>query len=193
MSNNQETYRVKMLRVMDPKDSYSMKDFEAECKVETDNMMKKHASLFKFDVDFINKSDNQIPQYETGGSAGFDLRSNTNVTLKPFERAIIPTGLFFKFPPTLEMQIRPRSGLAAKYGVTVLNTPGTIDSDYRGEVKVILINLGDSDFIVENGDRIAQAIMANSTAGDLINLNEVSEILDNTERSSGGFGSTGIK
>lgn len=130
-----------------------------------------------------------IPQYKTSGAAGADICAllSEPVIIKKGARAMIPTGLFFAIPEGYEVQVRPRSGLAAKNGVTVLNTPGTIDSDYRGEIKVILINLGDEDFEVKNGDRIAQIVVAPVTIGV---FEQVSE-LDETERGAGGFGSTG--
>ena len=130
-----------------------------------------------------------IPQYKTSGAAGADICAflKENVVIKKGCRAMIPTGLFFSIPEGYEIQVRPRSGLAAKNGVTVLNTPGTIDSDYRGEVKVILINLGDEDFEVRNGDRIAQIVVSPVTIGKF----ELVQKLDETERGEGGFGSTG--
>ncbi|MBQ8013567.1 MAG: dUTP diphosphatase [Treponema sp.] len=130
-----------------------------------------------------------IPQYKTAGAAGADVCAllSEPVLIKKGGRAVIPTGLFFAIPQGYEIQVRPRSGLAAKNGVTVLNTPGTIDSDYRGEVKVILINLGDEDFTVNNGDRIAQLVVSPVTVGSFLQVGE----LDETERGSGGFGSTG--
>ena len=130
-----------------------------------------------------------IPQYKTSGAAGADICAllSESVTIKKGCRAMIPTGLFFSIPEGFEIQVRPRSGLAAKNGVTVLNTPGTIDSDYRGEVKVILVNLGDEDFTVNNGDRIAQIVVAPVTIG----VFEQVSSLDETERGAGGFGSTG--
>lgn len=130
-----------------------------------------------------------IPSYKTSGAAGADICAllSEPVIIKKGERAIIPTGLFFSIPEGYEIQVRPRSGLAAKNGVTVLNTPGTIDSDYRGELKVILINLGSEDFTVNSGDRIAQIIVAPVTIGSF----ELTDSLDETERGAGGFGSTG--
>ena len=132
-----------------------------------------------------------IPQYKTSGAAGADVCAllSESVVIKKGERAMIPTGLFFSIPEGYEIQVRPRSGLAAKNGVTVLNTPGTIDSDYRGEVKVILVNLGGEDFTVNNGDRIAQIVVAPVTIGVFEQVKE----LDETERGTGGFGSTGRK
>ena len=132
-----------------------------------------------------------IPVYATSGAAGCDVRAflSEPLVIEPFKRAMIPTGLAFAIPQGYEIQVRPRSGLAAKSGVTVLNTPGTIDSDYRGEVKVILINLSDQPFTVNNGDRIAQLVVAPVTVGTF----EKVDSLDETERGSGGFGSTGRK
>ena len=131
-----------------------------------------------------------VPCYKTEGAAGADVCAllDENVLLKKGQRTIIPTGLFFEIPQGYEIQVRPRSGLAAKNGVTVLNTPGTIDSDYRGELKVILINLGDEDFEIKSGDRIAQIIVAPVTIGNFIQTDSISV----TERGSGGFGSTGV-
>jgi len=131
-----------------------------------------------------------LPEYATAGSAGFDLRADidTDIEIKPLGRALIPTGLVMAVPRGYELQIRPRSGLAAKHGVTVLNTPGTIDSDYRGEVMIILVNLGENTFRVCRGDRIAQAVLAGLTVATLAEA----ECLDDTDRGAGGFGSTGI-
>jgi len=128
-----------------------------------------------------------IPSYQTEESAGFDLHSLDEVILKPFERKLISTGLAFEIEYGYEVQIRPRSGLAYKYGITVLNSPGTIDSDYRGEIKVLLINLGDKEFEIKKGDRIAQAVVAPVIQA---NIKEAKE-LNKTKRASGGFGSTG--
>ncbi len=142
------------------------------------------------EVKIINKSDNQLPAYETVNSAGMDLRAylpEGPVTLKPMQRMLIPTGLFMEIPEGYEGQVRPRSGLAIKNGVTVLNTPGTIDADYRGEVKIILINLSDTDFTINSGDRIAQIIFAKCEQMEVVNVETLSE----TERGAGGFGHTG--
>ena len=141
-------------------------------------------------VQIINKSKHIIPAYETELSAGMDLRANIDVsiTLKPLERAIIKTGLFIALPPGLEAQVRPRSGLAAKKGITVLNSPGTVDAEYRGEIGVILVNLSNDNFIVNDGERIAQLVIAKH---ERIEWNEVS-VLNETERGAGGFGSTGV-
>jgi dUTP pyrophosphatase len=141
-------------------------------------------------VQIINKSKHQTPSYETILSAGMDLRANISesLILKPLERVIVKTGLFIALPAGLEAQVRPRSGLAAKRGITVLNSPGTVDADYRGEIGVILVNLSNEDFLIKNGERIAQLIIAKH---EQITWKEVS-ILDKTERGEGGFGSTGV-
>ena len=141
-------------------------------------------------VKIINKSKHQLPSYSTPLSAGMDLRANIDesITLKPLQRKLIPTGIFIELPESYEAQIRPRSGLAIKHGITVLNTPGTIDSDYRGELKVILINLGQSDFIINSGDRIAQIIVSPVTIADFT----VTDSLSDTQRGEKGFGSTGV-
>lgn len=141
-------------------------------------------------VQIINKSKHEIPAYETEGSAGMDLRTNLDevVVLKPLERAIIKTGLFIALPIGFEAQVRPRSGLAAKKGITVLNSPGTVDADYRGEIGVILVNLSNENFTISDGERIAQLIIAKHERAQ---WKEV-EVLDETERGSGGFGSTGV-
>lgn len=142
-------------------------------------------------VKIVNKSKNELPDYSTIHSAGMDLRANLEkaVTLKPLERALIPTGLFVELPEGYEAQIRPRSGLALKRGITVLNTPGTIDADYRGEIGIILINLSHEEFVIENGERICQMIIAahEKVEWDLV------EVLEETERGAGGFGHTGKK
>ncbi len=131
-----------------------------------------------------------IPLYKTAGAAGADLCAKISqpLTIKAGKFAMVPTGLYFEIPEGYEVQVRPRSGLAAKNGVTVLNTPGTIDSDYRGEIKVILVNLSDTDFVINNGDRIAQMVVAPVTQAEFI----VSDKLSETERGTGGFGSTGV-
>ena len=140
-------------------------------------------------IKIINKSAHQLPEYETIASAGMDLRANISeaVILKPLARAIIKTGLFIELPVGFEAQVRPRSGLAAKHGLTVLNSPGTVDADYRGEIGVILVNLSNTDFKIENGDRIAQLVIAKHERADWIEVNQLNE----TSRGEGGFGSTG--
>ncbi len=138
----------------------------------------------------VNKSGNPMPAYATSGSAGLDLRANLSedVVINPLGRAIIPTGIYMALPVGYEAQIRPRSGLAAKSGITVLNSPGTIDSDYRGEICAILINLSDQPFTIHNGDRVCQMVIAKYESAD---IEEVSS-LDETERGAGGFGHTGV-
>ena len=145
----------------------------------------------QMNIKIINKSSHPLPNYETNASAGMDLRANLDdsVTLKPLERAIIKTGLFIELPIGIEAQVRPRSGLAAKKGVTVLNAPGTIDADYRGEIGVILVNLSNEDFTIENGERIAQLIIAKHERAAW----EEVDVLGETVRGEGGFGSTGVK
>lgn len=142
-------------------------------------------------IKIINKSAHKLPHYETNASAGMDLRANLSeaITLAPLERAIIKTGLFMELPLGYEAQVRPRSGLAAKKGITVLNAPGTIDADYRGEVGVILVNLSNEVFVIENGERIAQMVIAKHERAAW----EVVEELSDTARGEGGFGSTGVK
>ncbi|MBQ5642896.1 MAG: dUTP diphosphatase [Bacteroidaceae bacterium] len=142
-------------------------------------------------VKIVNKSRHQLPQYSTACSAGMDLRANIDgpIVLRPFQRALVPTGLFISLPEGYEAQVRPRSGLAFKHGITVLNTPGTIDADYRGEIGVILVNLGQEDFVVNDGERIAQMVVARYEQVELLAV----ETLDETERGAGGFGHSGVK
>ena len=142
-------------------------------------------------INIINNSNHPLPHYETLASAGMDLRANIteSITLGPLERAIIPTGLFIELPIGCEAQVRPRSGLAAKKGVTVLNAPGTVDADYRGEIGVILVNLSNVPFTVENGERIAQLVIAKHERAEWTAVEKLSE----TARGEGGFGSTGVK
>ena len=142
-------------------------------------------------INIINQSTNQLPDYATTGSAGMDLRADLKdaIVLQSLERALIPTGLFIELPEGYEAQIRPRSGLAIKFGLTCLNSPGTIDSDYRGEIKVILVNLSDQPFTIHDGDRIAQMIVSSHERVEW----EVADELLSSERGAGGFGSTGKK
>ncbi len=142
-------------------------------------------------IEIINKSKHDLPQYATSQSAGLDLRANLeeSFTLKPLERKLVPTGLHIALPDGYEAQVRPRSGLAYKKGVTVLNAPGTIDADYRGDIGVILINMSNEDFVVEDGERIAQLVIAKYDQAEWIPVAELSE----TNRGEGGFGSTGVK
>jgi len=142
-------------------------------------------------VKIINRSKNELPAYSTDDSAGMDLRASLSepITLKPLQRALVPTGLFIELPHGYECQIRPRSGLALKKGITVLNTPGTIDADYRGEICVILVNLSDEPFVVNNGERICQMVIHSYAKAEW----QLVEELDETSRGAGGFGHTGVK
>ncbi|MBN1197788.1 MAG: dUTP diphosphatase [Bacteroidales bacterium] len=140
-------------------------------------------------VNIVNRSHHPLPAYETGASAGMDLRAflTEPIRMKPLDRTLVPTGLFIELPAGYEAQVRPRSGLAIKHGITVLNTPGTIDADYRGEIKVILINLSSGEYVVKDGDRIAQMIISAHTQAEWIEVEELME----TDRGAGGFGHTG--
>lgn len=140
-------------------------------------------------IKIVNQSQHPLPEYKTALSAGMDLTANLNedIRLKPLERKLIPTGLYIELPAGYEAQVRPRSGLALKHGLSVLNTPGTIDADYRGEIRVILINLSAEDFVIKNGERIAQMVISKHETVEW----EVVEMLGETERGAGGFGSTG--
>lgn len=142
-------------------------------------------------IKIINQSKHDLPQYATVASAGLDLRANIDEPIKmgSLEKAIVPTGLFMEIPVGYEAQVRPRSGLAFKHGITVLNSPGTIDADYRGEIKVILVNLSKEEFIIENGERIAQMVIAAHEQAEWVEVTELEE----TDRGAGGFGSTGKK
>ena len=142
-------------------------------------------------IEVVNRGHQPLPAYATAQSAGMDLRANIGepVVLRPMERKLIPTGLYIALPPGYEAQVRPRSGLALKRGITVLNAPGTIDADYRGEVGVLLINLSQEDFTVNDGERIAQMVIARHEQGEFVEV----ETLDETERGAGGYGHTGVK
>lgn len=144
---------------------------------------------FSMQVQITNQSKHELPAYQTIASAGMDLRANLDgeVSLKPLQRALIPTGLFMELPVGYEAQIRPRSGLAYKHGITVLNSPGTIDADYRGEIKVLLVNISDEEMVVKDGDRIAQMVIARHEQVEWIKV----AVLNETERGAGGFGSSG--
>ena len=142
-------------------------------------------------IKVVNKGHQPLPEYATPQSAGMDLRANIDspITLKPMARQLVPTGLYIALPAGFEAQIRPRSGLALKHGITVLNTAGTIDADYRGELMVLLVNFSDTDFVINDGERIAQMVIARHEQGTF----EPVEILDETERGAGGYGHTGVK
>jgi len=142
-------------------------------------------------IKVVNKGHQPLPEYATPQSAGMDLRANIDspITLKPMARQLVPTGLYIALPAGFEAQIRPRSGLALKHGITVLNTPGTIDADYRGELMVLLVNFSNTDFVINDGERIAQMVIARHEQGTF----EPVDILDETERGAGGYGHTGVK
>lgn len=142
-------------------------------------------------IKVINKGHQQLPAYATSQSAGMDLRANleASIVLKPMERKLVSTGLFIALPEGFEAQVRPRSGLALKHGITVLNTPGTIDADYRGEVMVLLVNFSQEEFVIRDGERIAQMVIARHEQGHFVEV----EVLDETERGTGGYGHTGVK
>ncbi len=143
------------------------------------------------EIEIVNRGHQPLPQYATAQSAGMDLRANIDepVVLRPLERRLIPTGLHIALPPGYEAQVRPRSGLALKHGITVLNAPGTVDADYRGEIGVVLINLSNEEFTVNDGERIAQLVIARHETADFIEV----EVLSETERGEGGYGHTGVK
>ena len=188
-----ERMREKVFLLADPDSGYTQEDFDSEF-----NEMKIGVDYdaHKFKVNFKNESNNPDPEYATAGSSGFDLRANLTEPMGLSPRggfAIVPTGLYFEIPENFEIQVRSRSGLAAKNQVAVLNSPGTVDADYRGEVKVILINHGDEGFIINHGDRIAQAVIASVIGKNFVKLDKVNNIDENTERGSGGFGSTGVE
>jgi dUTP pyrophosphatase len=187
-----ERMRERILEIGDPNSDYSQEDFDKEF-ANVNNSFITNPDAFKIKVAFTNKSTNPDPAYATAGSSGFDLRANLSepIVLKPSEYGLIKTGLYFEIPEHMEITIRSRSGLAYKHGVVVLNGIGTIDSDYRGEIGVLLINHGREDFVINHGDRIAQGIIATVSAKNIINLARVAEISNNTERGTGGFGSTG--
>lgn len=190
MSEDINKLKSDLFKAIDPSTSYSYDEFMEEYGKNSNSTIDLNS--FKQQIKFVNKSDNPNPEYATEGSAGFDIRSSIDETLEPGEYKLIPTGLYFELPNNFEMQVRPRSGLAAKHGVTVLNSPGTIDSDYRGEIKVILINHGKETFEIQKGDRIAQIVIS-QTLTNFLELVMVDKISENTDRNTGGFGSTGVK
>lgn len=172
----------------------SYEDLTSELDVLSDELqnMLLQNTVNKIELGFINKSTNQDPEYIYEGDSGFDLRANLQspITLGPLEREMVPTGLYFQIPEGFEIQVRPRSGLAAKQGLSVLNTPGTVDQGYTGEVKVILVNLSNEKQIINNGDRIAQAVLCPVLTKRTATLTKVAD-LSQTDRGEGGFGSTG--
>ena len=159
-----------------------------------DNLNYTYNTEEKVTLKVINKSNNEDPSYKRKGDSGFDLRAFVSepVTIPSLERCLINTGIYVEIPEGYEIQVRPRSGLALKNGITVLNTPGTVDSNYRGEICIILANLGKEDFVVENGDRVAQAVLAKVTACDDVHF-EITTQINETERNEAGFGSSGVK
>jgi dUTP pyrophosphatase len=163
----------------------SVKEYDKNPKVDS-------LTLKKIPIKYINISSHKNPVYAKEGDSGFDLRANEKGSLKSLERKLVPTGLFFELPEGFELQIRPRSGLAYKHGITVLNSPGTVDTGYRGEIKVLLVNLSNEKFTWEKGERIAQGVVSHRVSSDSGELIEVMEITE-SDRGSGGFGSTGTK
>jgi dUTP pyrophosphatase len=189
----QKEMQLKFLKAMSGDENYTIEDYTNEFSNTNLMNVEQITDDLKFMVKFVNESNNEDPEYATLGASGFDLRANEDTVLKAGEFKGISTGLYFELPFGYEIQVRPRSGLAFKNGVTVLNSPGTVDSDYRGEVKVILINHSKVDFKIAKGDRIAQAVIANVLAKNFINLTKVSSISNDTDRGTGGFGSTGLR
>lgn len=196
-SIEQQLAELKELSKMEFLDDQARREIEQAIEVVSriDELQDKTHPVMtkgKLPIKFINTSSNRNPEYAKVGDSGFDLRSNEGGTLKPLERMLVSTGLYFELPDGYELQVRPRSGLAAKHGITVLNTPGTVDTGYRGEIKVILVNLSNEIFTFEKGERIAQAVIASRVSSDFGELIEVTEISE-SERGEGGFGSTGTK
>ena len=183
--------QFKLLKALNSNEDYNIEDYTKE--FSDDNAYTTDFSFAKININFVNESNNQDPEFATSGASGFDLRANEDTILKAGEFKAISTGLYFELPDVYEIQIRPRSGLAVKHGVTVLNSPGTVDSDYRGEIKVILINHSKIDFNISKGDRIAQAIISYFLGKNAIELTKVDSISNNTDRNTNGFGSTGVK
>lgn len=196
MNYDLKNMRDKFFEALSPSSKYSIEDFNNE--YDNVNHTLTPASDYMLSVKFMNKSNNQDPEYQSDGAAGFDFRADLEHPIEiPGKNSnnnivIVPTGLYFELPSNMELQVRPRSGLAAKHGITVLNSPGTVDCDYRGEVKIILINHSPINFTINPGDRIAQGVINSVMTRELLNLKKVNE-LNKTERNEGGFGSTGVK
>lgn len=171
-------------------DENSVNEFEKKL-----NETQPNIDYTKININFKNLSNNPNPEYGSEGASGFDIRAylESSITIQSGDFVTVPTGLYFELPDNFEIQVRPRSGLASKNGVTVLNTPGTVDSDYTGEIKIILINHSKVPFTINNGDRIAQGVLATALTKKIVNLNQIKELTKETQRGSGGFGSTGIK
>ena len=183
---------LKTIEDIDDPESY-MEKLAALLPQNENTKVMETPHFHKIVLKFENKSTNPNPEYQKTGDSGFDFRANLSepVILKPLERALIPTGLYFEFQEGFEIQVRPRSGLAAKNGVTVLNTPGTVDSGYRGEIKICLINLSHDVFTVNHGDRIAQGVFSAVMGKPVVDMVEVDKVNTDTDRGTGGFGSTG--
>jgi len=188
--------RDKFFEALSTSSEYTIEDFNKE--YDNVNHTLETTSDYKLSVKFMNKSNNQDPEYHSDGAAGFDFRADLEYPIEiPGKNsdnniAMVPTGLYFELPKNMELQVRPRSGLAAKHGITVLNSPGTVDCDYRGEVKIILVNHSPNSFTINPGDRIAQGVINSVMTRELLNLKKVNE-LNKTDRNDGGFGSTGVK
>jgi dUTP pyrophosphatase len=191
----QEEMQLKLLRAMNNGDSYTIEDYTQEFSNPDLISYNDLSNEYKIDLKFKNDSNNPNPEYATAGSSGFDLRANLieSLVIKSGEYILIKTGLYFDIPDNMEITIRSRSGLAYKHGVCVLNGIGTIDSDYTGEIGVLLINHGKEDFIISNGDRIAQGVLSSVINKNLTNLIKCDEIIKKTNRGDGGYGSTGSK
>ncbi len=196
------TINEKLQKAMNPEDSYTFEDFYNDYAYEnnmtkeevmTDGFTISNGDFLKLNINYVNNSENPDPEYATEGSSGFDLRANLSesIVLGVGERVVVPTGLFFDIPNGMEIQIRSRSGLSIKHGVVVLNGIGTIDSDYTGEIGVILINHGENEFIINHGDRIAQGVISSVIGKQLTNFVKIATINKTTGRGHGGYGSTG--
>ena len=185
---------LKALAQMDLLPEETKKEIETAIKFaeSVQDFDQKSSTVNRIEIKYINKSNNKNPVYAKIGDSGFDLRANERGTLKPLERKLVSTGLYFELPEGYELQIRPRSGLAYKNGITVLNSPGTVDTGYRGEIKVLLVNISNEDFTWDKGERIAQGVISHRVSSDYGDLIEVLEISE-SERGEGGFGSTGTK
>jgi dUTP pyrophosphatase len=185
---------LKALAQMDLLPEETKKEIETAIKFaeSVQDFDQKSSTVNRIEIKYINKSNNKNPVYAKIGDSGFDLRANERGTLKPLERKLVGTGLYFELPEGYELQIRPRSGLAYKNGITVLNSPGTVDTGYRGEIKVLLVNISNEDFTWDKGERIAQGVISHRVSSDYGDLIEVLEISE-SERGEGGFGSTGTK
>tara|TARA_B100001287_G_C22426332_1_gene409258 strand:+ start:91 stop:681 length:591 start_codon:yes stop_codon:yes gene_type:complete len=196
MKYNLNEIREKFFEALAPSNKYTIEDFNNE--YQNVNHTLTTSSDYKLQIKFLNKSSNIDPEYHSDGAAGFDFRADIETPIEiPGKNSdnnivMVPTGLYFELPKNMELQVRPRSGLAAKHGITVLNSPGTVDCDYRGEVKIILINHSSNSFTINPGDRIAQGVINSVMTRELIDLEKVNE-LNKTQRENGGFGSTGIK